>query len=83
MVLYSQVLYVCMPGVCFGGERCGCGFVCILMNGRILAWRNLEFSDLNFRIVYPKVAQKTGLVSGLKNMLPRVQNRFLMLAVGS
>lgn len=72
---------LCMPGVCFGGE--GWGVVCILMNGRILGWRNLAFSDLNFRIVYPKVAQKTGLVSGLKNMLPPVQCRFTQLAVGS
>lgn len=82
MVLYSQqVPYVCMPGVCFRGE--GCGFLCILMNGRILDWRNLAFSDRNFRIVYPKVTQKTGIVSGLKNMLPQVQHRFIKLAVGS
>lgn len=33
-VCMPGVLYVCMPGMCFAGERCGCGFVCILMNGR-------------------------------------------------
>lgn len=72
-----------MPGVCFGGDGGGGGIVCILINGRILAWRNLAFYDLNFRIVYTKVAQKIGLVSGRKNMLPPVQHRFTKLAVGS
>ena len=51
-----------------------CVCVCVT-NGRILAWRNPALSDLYFRTVYPKVAQKSGSVPGLEHMLPQVQHR--------